>query len=56
LLGKLPKVQNAQPGKAGNNKFQTPSTKQITKYNIQISNKIQRQLFGILVISNFSSF
>ncbi len=38
----------SQPGKAGNNKLQTPSTKQIPKYNIQISNKIQRQLFGIL--------
>jgi hypothetical protein len=41
-------VLKTQPGKAGNNKLQTPSTKQIPKYNIQISNKIQRQLFGIL--------
>jgi hypothetical protein len=45
-----------QPGKAGNNKLQTPSTKQIPKYNIQISNKIQRQLFGILNFSHCDLF
>ncbi len=35
----------------GNNKLQAPNYKQIPNYNIQISNKIKSQLFGIL---NFS--
>jgi hypothetical protein len=41
-------TKKTQPGKAGNNKLQTPSTKQIPKYNIQISNKTKSQMFGIL--------
>jgi hypothetical protein len=49
-------IQRPQPGKAGNNKLQTPSTKQIPKYNIQISNKIQKQLFGILNFSHCDLF